>query len=183
MRNFNSGFFIRTLLSVIVWLTFILTLIPSQVRAGKSASNEVWIVYFGSADCPVCENVKPLLDGLVGEYDLRVRSYDITRPDDYLIFSQIESVHSEKKFSVPMVIAGDNILIGEKQIRNNLRKLVDRYRRTTGARLPYLGEAESRTSGDRTQDADCAQCRDKGRPPSIQSELKKLKVILDKLIE
>lgn len=151
--------------------------------SGAASSHEVWIVYFGSHDCPVCEHVKPLLDSLVREYDIKIKAYDIARAEDYEIFSQIESVHSDGKFSVPLVIIGETILVGENQINNNLRKLTEKYRRGSGAALPYLGVAHSEKKDVGAQDSECVECRDKGRPPSIQSELRKLKIMIDRLME
>ncbi len=153
------------------------------VDSSKMTKHEVWAVYFGSSDCPVCEHIGPLLKSLMDEYGLKVRCYDITRPDDYMVFERIESVHGDGKFSVPMVIIGEHLLVGEKQIQSNLRKLVDKYRNGSGSPLPYLGDTQNAHSTERPKDPDCPDCRDKGRPPPIRSELKKLKVIIDKLLE
>lgn len=172
----------RCLLLILFTLNICLLVFCDQSFSRKSSSGETWAVYFGSSDCPVCEHVQPLLRSLVNDYGLRIRSYDITRPDDYLVFERIESIHgSPGKFSVPMVIVGENILVGEKQIQNNLGRLVQKYVRDSGAPLPYLGDARDETF--QANNEDCAECRDKGRPPSVQSELKKLKVIIDRLLE
>ena len=152
-------------------------------ESAKNAKNDVWLVYFGSSDCPVCEHIDPVLKALVDEFGLKIRYYDITRPDDYLIFEQVESVHGDGKFSVPLVIIGEHLLTGEKQIQTNLRKLVEKYRNGSGSPLPYLGETKNVASAASPKDQDCPDCRDKGRPPAIQSELKKLKLIIDKFLE
>lgn len=169
-------------------LAFICSLFLSMLLHGvadsaKNTKGDVWVVYFGSSDCPVCEHIAPVLKALVDEFGLKIRYYDITRPEDYLIFEQIESVHGDGKFSVPLVIIGEHLLTGEKQIQTNLRKLVEKYRNESGSPLPYLGEPKNVASTAPPKDAECPDCADRGRPPAIQSELKKLKVIIDKFLE
>ncbi len=172
----------RGFLLILFTLLVCLLVFCGQSFSRKSSAGETWAVYFGSSDCPVCEHVQPLLRGLVNDYGLRIRYYDITRPDDYLVFERIESIHgSPGKFSVPMVIVGENILVGERQIQNNLGRLVQKYVSDSGARLPYLGDARNETF--EANNADCAECRDKGRPPSVESELKKLKLIIDRFLD
>lgn len=177
---FNAGRVNVGLVAAFVALSLMMSQI---VKAAERSGHEVWLVYFGSSDCPVCEHIDPILNSLIDEYDVKIRRYDITRPDDYLIFSQIESLHSDGKFSVPLLIIGENLLIGEKQILANLKKLVEKYRAGSGAPLPYLGDGKSPKSGDHAEKTGCAECADKGRPPSIQGELKKLKLIIDKFLE
>ncbi len=177
----RSILFVRTLTAGCL---FVLASVTFSVQVAASGSpGDVWAVYFGSSDCTVCDHVRPLLDSLTRDEGLKIKAFDITRPEDYLVFERIESVHSANKFSVPLIIIGENILIGEKQIQKSLRKLVQRYREGNGVPLPYLGDLTSTGDGASSAQEDCKTCKDKGRPPSVQSELRKLKVFIDRLME
>ncbi len=183
MTRSRRPFLANSVFVVMIGSLFLSLPVYGGVDSAKLSRHEVWAVYFGSSDCPVCEHIGPLLKALVDEYNLKVRYYDITRPDDYMVFERIESVHGDGKFSVPLVIIGEHLLTGEKQIQTDLRKLVEKYRNGSGSPLPYLGEAKNTLSNGRPKDPDCPDCRDKGRPPPVQTELKKLKLIIDKFLE
>jgi hypothetical protein len=140
--------------------------------------NSVWLVFFSSKDCDRCGHVKDLIDALSGEYPLKVKTFDITRQDDYALFGRIEAIHARKKFAVPLVLVGDSILMGEKRITARLEKTVSRLTREGGSGLPYLG---SRPTGEnREGDSPCPDCERKGRPPSIEDEWRRIKNYLNK---
>jgi len=143
----------------------------------KKKKNTVWLVFFSSSTCPHCEQVKELTSALRGKYPIRVRTFDIDKEKDYALFTAMESIHSQEKFSVPLIIAGETILIGEKEITSKLEAEVRKLALTGGARLPYMGAAPGPKTKPGSQCSDCGR----GRPPSLGEELGKLKIIIDKL--
>lgn len=136
----------------------------------------VWAVYFSSSNCPRCDTVKGLIDSLKHKYPLRVRTYDVGDEKSYALFSAMEAIHGADGFSVPLIIVGDSILIGEKDIGTRLEQIVRKHAASGGAPLPYLGKPAE--AGPQTKPG-CATCG-KRKTPSSGKERRKLKILIDK---
>jgi len=148
----------------------------------------VGVVFFSSRNCPLCTNVKELLKNMKATYPIRVRTFDIEREGDYLLFERMESIHGRGKFSVPLIMLGETILMGEDEIAGKLEKTVRRLAVSGGAPFPYLGPGKitTRTASKPTQESPapeekvCSTCAKKGRPPSLGEEWRKVKGLIDK---
>ena len=116
---------------------------------------------------------------LASEYPLKVKTFDVSRDEDYVLLSKLEAIHARKKFAVPLVLVGDSILVGEKRIMARLEKTVSRLTRGGGGALPYLGpgHSEEKVAED---DSRCRDCERNGRPPSIEDEWGRIKRYLNK---
>jgi hypothetical protein len=147
---------------------------PGKDRKEKKRS-AVWAVYFSSSNCPRCDAVKGLIDSLKHQYRLRVRTYDVGDEKGYALFSAMEAIHGADRFSVPLIIVGESILIGEKDIEERLEQIVRKLTASSGASLPYMGEI-ART-GMQSKPG-CATCG-KGKSPSSGKEQRRLKVLID----
>jgi glutaredoxin len=183
------------------WLVLILTLpalLPAlqsaHARAGsKPRHGTVWIAFFSSRDCPVCKNVKRLTNSLKKKYPVRVKLFDIDKPADYALLARLEGIHTAKGFSIPLLMLGETILMGEDRISNRLEKTVRALARSGGSTLPYLGPdkkakseppapvASARRAGTRTSASSRCPCADSGRPPTISDEWNKISSFLDRL--
>lgn len=153
-------------------------LAQAAASAGKQKKKgTVWLAFFSSKSCPHCDHVKELTSVLKGKYPIRVKTFDISREKDYALFTAMESIHSKEKFSVPLIIAGETILIGEKEITSRLEAEVRKLVRRGGTRLPYMGAVPGSKAGAGGKCPDCGR----GRPPSLGEEWGKLKIIIDKL--
>jgi len=146
---------------------------------GEAAT--VWLVFFSSRNCPKCATVKQLIRSMRKEYPLKVRLFDIGKQPDYELMERLEAIHSANKFSVPLVLVGDEILMGEDDITAHLEQTVSRLADTGGAPLPYLGPArDSRQPATRSSrresrtDPNRCNCEKKGRPPSVGEEWDKI---------
>ncbi len=175
------------LLAVLAVATaFIVPLGPAAVEsaaAKRPPKPTVWVVFFGSSDCPHCARVKRLLTALTQTYPVKIKRFDIDRPDHYRLFERLEAVHGETEFKVPLVIVGDSILIGERRIGNDLEKRVRRYAGSGGAPLPYLGRKKrSKAEGRDPAAAPDERCAcNEGRPPTIGEEWAKVRSFIDGL--
>lgn len=158
----------------------------SDLHAGHGGEDAtVWLVFFSSKNCPKCSAVKQLIDGLKREYPLRVRNFDIGKQPDYELMERLEAIHSTNKFSVPLVLVGDTILMGEDDITARLEETVSRLADTGGAPLPYLGPArdsqQPATRSSQTEsrtDPSLCNCEKKGRPPTIGEEWDKIRTFV-----
>jgi glutaredoxin len=153
---------------------------PPKTSSGKPG--KVWVVVFSSAECPHCEKAMELIDRLKRKYPIRTKVFDIDSDHDYRIYKRLEDIHARNGFAVPLVMVGESMLMGEKEISRKLEKIVKKLARSGGSRLPYLGPAKSeddQVAGSR--DSDCDHCGRRGRPPTIGEELRKVKGFVDKL--
>lgn len=192
-----------SLLSFLIWNLF-----DNLGSTAEGRGPVVGVVFFSSKNCPHCESVKELVSGLRVTYPIRVKTFDIEREADYLLFQRLESIHASGKFSVPLIMLGDTILTGENEIAEQLEGTVQKLVVSGGAPYPFLGtgkavshaarrekpkphvnkRARVESDADRrseTQAAvpaaeDCPTCNKKGRPPSLREEWSKIKGLIDK---
>jgi len=179
MSSSRSVFFI--LLAVVVALVqafaasgFAETRPRSQDKAGK-----VWLVYFFASDCEKCGHVKTMIEALNVNYPVRVKAFDVDRKPNYELMQRLQAIHSKRRFAVPLVMLGETILIGEAEISAKLESAVRKLARSGGTPLPYLGRSPERTSPE-TSNAACRECDERGRPPDIADELKKIRGFFDR---
>jgi len=157
----------------------------AEGAGGHSAT--IWIVFFNSRDCPQCESAKTLIDALKKSHNsIRVKSFDVEDERNYSLFKKIEGIHGREKFSVPLVIVGEHILIGPEAIEKRLEPIVTGLA-GCGAGLPYLGPQAGekskvpqapRKTVALTDKEDC-HC-DKGGPVQITDEFKKIRSLLNR---
>ncbi len=150
----------------------------------------VGVVFFSSRNCPLCVNVKELLKNMKVTYPISVKTFDIEREADYLLFERMESIHGRGKFSVPLIMLGETILMGEDEIAGKLERTVQRLAVSGGSPFPYLGPGKvtkraarrARQESPQTEPEKkvCSTCAKKGRPPSLGEEWSKLKGLIDK---
>lgn len=170
-------------------LFFLLWSPADAVRSkGHGHKTLVGVVFFSSRNCPLCKNVKELLQNMKGTYPIRVKTFDIESEADYLLFERLESIHGRGKFSVPLIMLGDTILIGEDEIAGKLEKTVRRLAVSGGSQFPYLGPGKMmsraakrpKRESPEPEEKGCTTCAKKGRPPSLGEEWSKLKGLIDK---
>lgn len=157
---------LRGLALLLVLLPFPAVLAPDSFATGPK-SGLVWVVFFASRDCPHCESARDLLRNLQKKYPIRVKRFDIDRPDDYVLFHKLEKIHSENRFGVPLILVGDSIIQGEEKIIRSLEETVRKLTEAGGAPLPYLGEKVEKPSKKKRPDARCIDC---DRRPSTLGE-------------
>ena len=151
-------------------------------RAASDKTGKVWVAVFSSSECPHCEKTMELIERLKRIYPVRTKVFDIDSDRDYRIYKRLEAIHARDGFAVPLVMVGESMLMGEKEISLKLEKIVKKLARSGGSKLPYLGprNSDDDTVG-KSRDSDCEQCDRQGRPPTIGEEWRKVKGLVDKL--
>lgn len=143
----------------------------------KEKAAAIWLVYFFASDCEKCGHVKTLIEALKTKYPVRTKSFDIDQKSNYELMQRLQAIHSKRKFAVPLVMIGETILMGEAEISASLEGKVRKLAHSGGAPAPYLGKASGETSAA-TADTRCRECDQRGRPPDIGDELKRIRGIL-----
>jgi glutaredoxin len=159
---------------------FALAEAPKSQRISPDKPGTVWAVIFSSSDCGKCEKTRKLIDNLKKKYPVRTKTFNIDRDKDRVIYKRLEAIHARDKFSVPVVLVGDSVLVGEKEISGKLEKIVKKLAGSGGSQLPYLGTVKSdEAPANRSTDTDCDHCGRRG-PPTVGEELRKVKGFINK---
>ncbi|MGO9122247.1 MAG: glutaredoxin family protein [Desulfomonilaceae bacterium] len=152
-------------------------------KSSKTFSDKpgtVWAVIFSSSDCANCEKARKLIENLRKKYPVRTKSFNIDRDKDRAIYKRLEAIHARDRFSVPVVLVGESVLVGEKEISGKLGEIVKKLAGSGGSQLPYLGPVKSdEAPATRSTDTDCDHCGRRG-PPSVGEELQKVRGFLNK---
>jgi hypothetical protein len=101
------------------------------------------------------------VEALRAQYPLKVKSFDVERDKDYALFKRMEAIHGRTRFKAPLVMIGDEILIGNEEIISKLESLIQDQIRRGGAPLPYLGPDYS-SAGEIVRGFLCG-CSDRGK--------------------
>jgi len=149
--------------------------------AASRSTSTVWLAFFSSKDCPHCASARELIEALENDFPLRVKAFDISLDEDYALFSRLEAIHARKRFSVPLILVGDSILMGEREIARKLEPTVRRLVRSGGACLPYLGPKKRVETSTANPSSSACNCENRRRPPSIGEEWGKIRLFIDKL--
>lgn len=147
----------------------------AATAGAKKRQGVVWVVFFSEKGCGHCTKVDDQLRSLEKKFPVRVKRFFIDRAEDYALFKSLESIHSDDKLAVPLVMLGESILVGEGKIGRDLEKTVKRLARSGGSGLPYLGTPPE--DGGRSAAGVCPECE--RRPPTLGEEWGKIKKLLD----
>ncbi len=178
------GLFVRAILVIILAL-FLCDPGMCASSPGKGKRRAVCIVFFFSKECEHCESAALLLKGLKKAYPIRLKKFDIGNSRNYELFKKLEAIHSRKGFAVPLIMVGDKILMGERDIKMELESTVRKLARSGGAPFPYLGpdarpQSRARKEARIQGDNDC-HC-DQRRPPTLGEEWKSIRALVDRYL-
>ena len=91
---------------------------------GSKPEKIIVVTLFTSSDCPVCDRVKVLLEDFKTTFPIKIDVFDINQPDDYDLFLKIGSLYKHKHFAVPLVIVGNEVMVGQSEIFGGIEKTV-----------------------------------------------------------
>ncbi len=166
---------------VILTVTFLYWgFVDTAAAKGKAARNTIGIVFFAEHDCPHCESVEDLLQVLKIKYPLRIKKFDVEKEADYKLLKRIESIHSAEKLSVPVILVGESIIMGEDEINAKLEKTVRALARSGGSPFPYLGSTRTRHRQPKSVSSR-RKCDRGGGPPQVTDELSNLRKFIENL--
>lgn len=177
MSDARSSFLLRAG-SILIVLLMLLSWNAAECAAKRTKKKRVsvWVVFFSSKDCSRCMSVNKFIRVLRKRYPVRLKKLNIDKPRDYALFERLEAIHAEERFAVPLVMVGQDILMGEDEITGKLERIVRRLARSGGAPLPYLGpkgrKARERAIAPKPPEP---RCEGRGRPPTIGEEWAKIK--------
>jgi len=88
------------------------------------AQEEVCVVYFYSKFCGHCKEIKPFIDELEIKYQdqIMIHRFDVSAPGNMSVFNNFCIANEYSGRGVPTLGINDKILVGSKNIEDNLEK-------------------------------------------------------------
>lgn len=113
--------------------------------SADSRSRGISIEFFWAKDCPHCEVVKDLVQLLQRDYNIKVHSVDVDAESGYKSFISVGEQFHKTPPAVPLIVVGNDVLMGEAEIKANLEKKVDSlvHSRQTSTRNPGARKTRS----------------------------------------
>jgi len=110
----------------------------------------VYIYYFYDRLCDECLGMKArVLDPLAEHYGahLVIEARDIEgSASNYQLMRSLERLHGLESGDMPEIFIGDEVLLGEASIRQDLAALIEKYGQQGGVALPQPGEEPTATT-------------------------------------
>jgi len=101
---------VRRSRAALVW-AFVLLLAFGITVGGEDA--DPIILFFHETDCPDCEQISGLLDGLlIGSPETTMRAYEISEPGVLELFASLCKEYGVDEATVPVVFVGDEVVVG-----------------------------------------------------------------------
>lgn len=90
---------------------------------------QVCIIYFYSETCPHCQALKPFLEGIEQEYAGRIalNRLDVAEIENYNLYNDLCTAKRYAGGTIPLVMIGDEFLVGEDRIRQGLAERIVRW--------------------------------------------------------
>ena len=84
--------------------------------------NEPCLYFFYKSSCSQCQQAIVFIEDLESENDFKIKKYNIEEEENKVIFNSFKSRYGLISGAYPSIFIGDNYLIGNKAILNNLEK-------------------------------------------------------------
>jgi len=130
----------RLVLILLCLTLVVLSLVPAVASADQPVAR---FVVFEAQDCEHCQAVREeVLTPLTEEYgpNVEIRVFDIGAVQNYEVMVQLEREYRVSGLAIPQVYIGDTVLVGEDEIRDRLRQVVDDCLQAGGCDFPTDAE-------------------------------------------
>ncbi|HKK54163.1 MAG TPA: hypothetical protein VJ926_01450 [Patescibacteria group bacterium] len=82
--------------------------------------------FFYKPDCSQCQYISSFLEEVENEYKIEVEKYNIKEEEDKELYNSFKSRYGLISSAYPVIFIGDNYLMGDKAIENNLENEIER---------------------------------------------------------
>lgn len=180
--------FIFAILFCVVMICFHWPEVFAQTEKTRDSNSDKIIVvtFFTSSDCPFCDTVKEFLEDLKTRFAIETIVHDINNADDYDLFSKIEASRKDTNLGVPLVIVGDEFMVGRSAI---FQKIEDTIRglKTSTTPVPLVKELQqhalrnvtSSRNGDPRIAVSAGSKKSADSTGQGSKDLRKIKIIVD----
>lgn len=91
--------------------------------------------------------MKDVFPQLGGKYNLHIKFMNLDEPKNYEFLVKLEEKYNDTGNDIPVMVIGEYILGGKKEIKNGFEKLLQKYKKE-GCELPTV-ETQSDTTQSR----------------------------------
>ncbi len=108
---------------------------PEQIQS----TSIIHIYVFSSKDCERCEAVEKKNIFSLAEKNnckIEVKYFDIDNIENYQLLTELEEKYQDTDNELPVVFIGEDVLGGEKEVEENLEKLIIKYKEKGGCPWP-----------------------------------------------
>lgn len=88
--------------------------------------------------------IKDIFPPLGQKYNLHIKHLDLAEPGNYELLKKLEEKYNGKDNKLPVMVIGEHILAGKKEIKKNFESVLQKYKQN-GCEFPTL-EAKSDTT-------------------------------------
>ena len=100
--------------------------------------SQIKFYFFYSKDCEDCNTIKEkTFSPLEQKYNLDIKSFELDESGNYELLSKLEEKYNDRDNEIPVVIIGEHILGGKKEIQENLEKFIQKYKQN-GCDFPSI---------------------------------------------
>jgi glutaredoxin len=89
-------------------------------------NHELCLHFFYKPDCSQCQHVNVFLEEIEEGQDVEVARYNIEEEENKQLYSSFKYRYGLISSAYPVIFIGDNYLMGDKSIKNNLEKEIER---------------------------------------------------------
>jgi cytochrome c biogenesis protein CcdA/glutaredoxin len=133
--------------------------VDENVKIDNINSSELCLHFFYKTDCPDCSEVNDYLKSVETNYNVNIEKYNIEDGDNKNLYQSFKDRYGLVSSAYPVIFMGDNYLMGDKTIKNNLKKEIEKCQETdcpcplAGVRsgtpsVPQVGEFTPEESSD-----------------------------------
>lgn len=121
------------LLSVIILFSLLIS--PASGQPGP----KIEMYFFYAEECPECQRVmKNVLPPLESKYYLQMKRFEINDMKNYEKLIALEERYKDEENKIPVVVIGDYLLSGEKEVEARLEQVIKEYEKKGGvAFVPF----------------------------------------------
>ncbi len=121
-------------------LSLLYTLLLGGVGLAQTPSPSNQIYFFYAQDCEPCQTIlQGYLPTLKPMYPfLEIKTFDVGRPAHYESLSRLENQFGKKESELPVVIIGNHLLSGEREVMEKLNPLILEYQAIGGIPTPSI---------------------------------------------
>lgn len=127
------------------FLCYIIVSILFASLGESQTTPEIRSYFFYSEDCEECQFViKKILSPLEQRYNLHIKFFDLAMSENYKTLLRCEEKYNDRENEIPVVVIGEHILGGKKEIQKSLEKILQKYKRN-GCDFPDIEDKKDTT--------------------------------------
>ncbi len=103
--------------------------VESSIDDSENSSEELCLHFFYKPDCSQCQQVNNFLEEVEAKNNVEIEKYNIKESQNKELYNSFKVRYGLISSAYPVIFIGDNYLMGDKSIENNLEKEIHRCKK------------------------------------------------------